>query len=524
MKMRTKNARRGFAAVATSVMLVILIPVFGLAIDVTLLYVDKTRLQGAVDGAALAGAESLARGTSDAAQIAAAVGAGAQYVFLNYPSSFFFTNSVTVTQDPTGKTGDVIIDETVANQRTVTVTGHANVPTLFMRWLNFTSTNVKASATVTRRDVNIVVVMDRSGSLAISNSCAAVQQAAINFVNKFSNGSDQLGLVTFAASTHVDFAIANNFLGASGTLPAPSSTVPQLINGITCQQSTSSAMALWYGYDQLVGLNQPTALNVILFFTDGKPTGVNVNMPIAASSTCTSAHSATGSIPYKYINGLYNTYTNTDEWFGISDPINAGYSTPGDNGPTTDGNYSVNCGYVGGTGNTGVPPNGVANYLAAQTQTSDFLGVPEADVFGDQMVSGYGGNSAYLTGVTTVTSGTNHFIDISNATNADYMTQNAADYAAQAIRAGAVEAASATGLLNNIGKGLSNVIIYTVGLGNAPYPLSVPLLERISNDPTSNIYVAPPTEQQGKFILAPTSADINAAFASIAAEILRIAK
>jgi Flp pilus assembly protein TadG len=523
MKMRTKNAQRGFAAVATSVMLVILIPVFGLAIDVTLLYVDKTRLQGAVDGAALAGAESLARGTSDAAQISAAVKAAAQYVFLNYPSTFFFTNSVTVTQDATGLTGDVRVDETVANQRTVTVFGHANVPTLFMRWLNFTSTNVNATATVTRRDVNIVVVMDRSGSLATSGSCAAVQQAAINFVNKFSNGSDQLGLVTFAASTHVDFPIANNFLGASGTLPAPSSTVPTLINNITCQQSTSSAMALWYGYDQLVGLNQPSALNIILFFTDGKPTGVNVNMPIAPGSTCTSAHSATASIPYKYINGLYNTYTNTDEWFGISDPINAGYATTGDNGPTTDGNTSAGCGYIGGTGKTGTGTTGVNNYLAAQTVTSDFLGVPTRDVFGDDMVNGYGGNSAYLN-VTTISSGSNTFIDIGNVTNADNMTQNAADYAAQAIRAGAAEPTSATGLLNHVGHSLSNVIIYTVGLGNAPYPLSVPLLERISNDPTSNIYVAPPGEQQGKFILAPTSADINAAFASIAAEILRIAK
>ncbi|HTB15932.1 MAG TPA: pilus assembly protein TadG-related protein [Bryobacteraceae bacterium] len=511
MKTRKRQAERGIAVIATTIMLVILIPVIGLAIDVTLLYVDKARLQGAADGAALAGAESLARGTNDAAQQTSARQAAAEYVFLNYPTTFFFTNSITVNQAT-----DITIDESVANQRTVGVTAHANVPTLFMRWLNFTSTNVNASATVTRRDVNIVVVMDRSGSLASSGSCAAVQQAAINFVNKFSNGSDNLGLVTFGASTHVDFPIANNFLGASGTLPAPASTVPTLIGNITCQSSTSSAMALWYGYDQLVGLNQPTALNVILFFTDGKPTGVNVNMPIAPGSTCTGAHAATASIPWKYINGLYNTYTNQDEFFGLSDPINTGYANSADSGQTTDGNNSANCGYMGGTGGN--------NYSGNQTVTSDFLGVPEIDVFGDKMVAGYGANSAYLTPVTTVSSGSNTFIALNNTTNADYMAENAADYAAQAIRAGVVEPTSATGLLSNIGKGLSSVVIYTVGLGNAPYPLSVPLLQRISNVAASPIYVAPPTEQQGDFILAPTSADINAAFATIAAEILRIAK
>ena len=172
MTNKARRTERGMAVIATTIMLVILIPVIGLAIDVTMLYIDKARLQGAVDGAALAGAEGLARGTLDATQQTNAKQAAAQYVFLNYPTTFFFTNSITVNQAT-----DVTIDETVANQRTVGVTGHANVPTLFMRWLNFTSTNVNASATVTRRDVNIVLVVDRSGSLSCASGsvrrCAA---------------------------------------------------------------------------------------------------------------------------------------------------------------------------------------------------------------------------------------------------------------------------------------------------------------------------------------------------------------
>src|ERR1700735_2090597 len=110
MKLRKKEGQRGIAVIATTIMLVMLIPFTGLAIDVTLLYVDKAKLQGAVDGAALAGAESLARGTSDSAQIANAVSAAAQYIYLNYPNNFFFTNTVTVTQDATGQTGDIRVD------------------------------------------------------------------------------------------------------------------------------------------------------------------------------------------------------------------------------------------------------------------------------------------------------------------------------------------------------------------------------------------------------------------------------
>ena len=515
MKMRTKNTRKGFAAIATTIMLVILIPVFGLAIDVTLLYVDKTRLQGAVDGAALAGAESLARGTSDSAQIAAAVGAAAQYVFLNYPSSFFFTNSVTVTQDATGKTGDVTIDETVANQRTVAVTGHANVPTLFMRWLNFTSTNVKASATVTRRDVNIVLVVDRSGSLTASGSCAAVQQASINFVNKFSNGSDNVGLVTFASSSNVDFPIANNFNGATSTLAAPAKTVPTILGQINCQGSTSSPMALWLGYDQLVGLAQPNALNVILFFTDGTPTGVNVNMPLLATSACSAPHAAgTVFTSYRNINGLYNTYTGGDTFFGVLAPGNTtGSVPPDDTNPvvTTDGNSANKCAFN-------------SNWPTSETTYSDFVGVPEFDIYGDDLNNGYQGIGTEVACANNSGLHNNCFaISGGTTVSASSMAQNGTDDAAKRIRTGS-SVPSGVGLING-GKSLSKVVIYSIGLGNAlTGTLNQDLLNRVSNTPASGIYVAPPTQQQGKFVLAPTSADINAAFASIAAEILRIAK
>ena len=293
---RVRN-QRGVVVYVTALMMVMIVPVVGLAIDTTILYVDKARLQSAVDGAALAGAKALARGSDDTAQKNNAKTEAATYVMLNYPVNFFYTSSVTVDQ-----TADIIIDTSVAQQRTVKVTAHATIPTLFMRYLNFTSTNIVASATTVRRDVNIALVVDRSGSLQVTGSCQAVIQSATNFVNKFSNGRDFLSLTTFASSTNTDFPIASNFQTA--TVP-----VTTMLSNIVCQGSTSSAMALWYGYDQLVGLNQPGALNLILFFTDGKPTGVNVNMPVSNSSSCTNAHASTP----KWINGLYNTYTITLE-------------------------------------------------------------------------------------------------------------------------------------------------------------------------------------------------------------------
>ncbi len=202
-----RRNQRGIAIYVSCVMMVIAIPMMGLAIDTTVLYVVKSRLQGAVDGAALAASKALAHGTDDGTQIANAQAAAATYVMLNYPASYFFTTNVTVSQ----ATDVSIVVDATHHQRTVSVTAHVAVPTLFMRWLSFTNTNVNALAATVRRDVNIAMVVDRSGSLTASGSCDAVKQAAINFVDKFSDEHDNIALVTFAASTHVDFPIANNF-------------------------------------------------------------------------------------------------------------------------------------------------------------------------------------------------------------------------------------------------------------------------------------------------------------------------
>jgi Flp pilus assembly protein TadG len=480
-----RRNQRGIAIFVSCVMMVIAIPMMGLAIDATVLYVVKSRLQGAVDGAALAATKALAHGTDDATQIASAKAAAATYVMLNYPASYFFTTNVTVSQAT-----DVTVDESVAHQRTVSVTAHVAVPTLFMRWLSFTNTNVNALAATVRRDVNIAMVVDRSGSLAASGSCDAVKQAAINFVNKFSDGRDNIALVTFAASTHVDFPIANNF--KSATTP-----VTTMLGNIVCAGSTSSAMGLWMGYDELVNLNQAAALNVLLFFTDGKPTGVNVNMPLLSTSPCTAAHAG----PPRWINGLYNTFTNANQYFGILNPVNSGTVINGDNNPTPDANTGANCNYM----------------VNGNTDTSDFAGVPQIDVFGDNLNNGY--QPIVLNG---------SYISLADSTSAASMAMNGADDAATRIRNGTSVCTNApspttgcTNLLTHAGS-MSSIIIYSIGLGNAAYPLSPDLLLRVSNDPASTIYDN--TKPAGAYYPAPGSADIDAAFAKVAAEILRLSK
>jgi Flp pilus assembly protein TadG len=488
---------RGAAIYVTACILVMAVPMAGLAIDGTVLYILKCRLQGAVDGAALAAARSLARGSDDTAQVSSAKIAAVTYTKLNFPSNYFFTSDVTIDQNT-----DVTVDLSVAHQRTVSVTGHVVAPVLFMRFLNFTSANVNAIAIAVRKDVNVNLVLDRSGSMTASGSCGPMKQAAINFLGNFAPGRDNVGIFSFATSVVVQQASTTAFTQAGMTTA---------INGIDCQGSTSSAAALWTAYDDLVRLNQTAALNFIVFFTDGEPTGVAVNMPIAAGSPCTETAqvvppaSVPGGFPSgftgKYITGMYATYVDGSAFIGLA----ANTATANADGtPPTSTTSS-------GVSDQVVAPNSqgcaYASGWNSNWQTiSDFRGIPTLDIFGNNLV-----NASYWQ---TYPNGS--YLDIGNHSNGIPMATNAADDAARRVRIGTTDPA--------YGRGLNGVIINSIGLGNAAVPLPADgiFLERVSNDTRSPIYDS--NYPAGLYVYAQHSSDISGAFGQIASEILRLAK
>ena len=72
--------------------------------------------------------------------------------------------------------------------RSVTSTASVDLPFIFLRALGLNQTTLRASAKATRRDVNIMIVMDRSKSLADSGACTPLKAAAVKFVDKFAEG------------------------------------------------------------------------------------------------------------------------------------------------------------------------------------------------------------------------------------------------------------------------------------------------------------------------------------------------
>ena len=247
----------------------------GLGVDLMYLYVIKAKLGIAVDAAALAAARNLARGDTPAEQQAEAE-AIADLVFRsNFPSGDLLTDSVV-------HTAPVLAPGAKPGTRQVSLSGTAVAPAWFMRFFGRGDMTVNAAAIAIRRDVNLMLVLDRSGSMNRApgsnpgpTAFDDLQAAATAFVDNFDNSRDRLGLVVFGTAARVDERPATNF----------KADIKSAINAHVADNSgTNLPDAMWLAYNELRVLNDPGALNLIVYFTDGAATVFSADMAVGRGS------------------------------------------------------------------------------------------------------------------------------------------------------------------------------------------------------------------------------------------------
>ena len=468
LRITSRNrARQGFVLPTAAALMVCCVPLCGLAVDVGTFYMIQSKLQAAADAGALSGARSLARGSNSAAQITNAQTTATNFLNANFPSGYLNSSNLTI------PTPTVTLDATNA-QRSVAVNPTVRAPHMFFLWFSNvagTYTTVGATSTATRRDVNVMMVMDRSGSLAASSSCTPLKNAAVNFVNKFAEGRDYVGLTTFATSYQVDVALSQTF----------KTNVTTGINAITCSGSTSSAAGLWTGYRALASLAQPAALNVILFFTDGDPTSVTADFAIKAASSCTVKTNRTG-VATTAGSEIRGIMTGTPQ-----SPIASNDAVAASN--------SSGCAY-----NASWQSN---RYLVG----NDVTGIPSTDAFGNSLTFSY----------LSVTTASGMLAAASNSTNsANFLN---ASYNAAASAADRIRSAASPG---NGAAALNNVVIYSIGLGGSG-SASDDFLQYVANDPSNTSHYNS-SQMPGIYVYANNSSALASAFDRIASEILRISQ
>jgi hypothetical protein len=463
-----RKRQRGFVTLIwTCMMLFVIIPSVGLAIDAGVMYYIKSKLQSAVDGAALGAARSLNQGTSIPLQETAATSVATRYYHANFPNNWM---GVTPVNDPT-----VTWPAAPPATAIINVQGDINAPTWFMRIIGVNSLHLTVVGQSSRRDVNLMLIIDRSTSLSDTGSCPTLAADAQVFVQSFSNNRDRLALVTFGTYYNLDFPPNLNFQPA----------LSNMLANLQCSGFTNAAAAFSTGYASLKGLADQNALNVIVLFTDG--------IPIKVGSSCTT----TGTTGYSGVIAGDSEYSVTG---GIFQATNSTYPAPTPF-PADIALIGSNQGYKGGCSYP-------SNYVVAGTTppfSNDIAYLPATDAFGNALATDVLGGA----GFPAATNQSGGHIVANDRQTIENAGINALDNAAQNAR---LDAAA-----NSL-----PLIVYVIGLGNAPGGVNNALLERIANDASSATHQAAYTT--GLYMYSPDTAHLSSAFAAIASDILRISK
>jgi len=220
--------RRGFVTIYVTLTSLVLIPIAGLAIDMSVLYNVKARLQAAVDAAAIGSGSMLQRSTdlTNATQVNSIKNAAQRFFNANYPASYWGSTQVYYDSTPS---------EDGTRVRTIYVHAAYDVPMLFLRVVGVTNSRVAAQASVKVRFVTMMIVVDRSGSVTgNAGAVTAIRNALNTFVaqpatSMFVDGRDYVGMVSYGGNWKLDYAPTLTFQSSTRALEPRSPTCPSTL-------------------------------------------------------------------------------------------------------------------------------------------------------------------------------------------------------------------------------------------------------------------------------------------------------
>lgn len=182
-------ATSGAVAVVFGLMVPVLVGAVGVSVDIAQSYLVKQRLSHALDAAALAAASMASADENDIEE------AVLDFVEVNYPSE---------------KIGVAYDIDAVLNGSELTVTASARLDTAFMKIFGYDHVTVSSETIVQRqvKGLEVVLVLDNTGSMATNDNIGALKDASESFVNILFERADdsddvRIGIVPYSNSVRV---------------------------------------------------------------------------------------------------------------------------------------------------------------------------------------------------------------------------------------------------------------------------------------------------------------------------------
>jgi len=505
--------RKGQAILLVALLLGFLVSLAGLSVDLVFAYAVRHYLGIAIDSVALSGMRGLSSGSTFTEQADSINRIANLMLESNFPDGYLLSSNVRFSSPPTiyGPTIPADAPPTFVQDtnlalgiRELRVTGEVVVPTFFARAFGLKDLTVRSSAVTSRQDTNVMLVLDRSRSLFNANAWDDVQQAATTFLDFFDNNGDRLGLVSFGTGANVDVSLRSGFKDGS--------YAASQIEKMESQGGTNSPLGLWLAYGELLRINDPNSLNVIVFFTDGQPTAMPNRWNV---HTWGNKRNGSSSSPYcnsGQKDAVIQTYGGPTNMLGFNKWI----AGP----PEVEGKYPWGADFdiEPGCSNLATPYVDnvellLNNSICLPSQWSaeydddhgceDCTGGESYTRTFDIVPGPYGGyNPCSSSMFSTSSSG-------ANARGARWMESArnlTADIAAKA----------------NADTSIGAVTIYSLGLGVAGLTENEDLLLRVANDKDSSAFDN--TRPEGEYIFAPDVDDLAKAFDKVRGNVIRLTR
>jgi Mg-chelatase subunit ChlD len=293
---------RGAFLVIFALMLLVILGFTALGVEAGRWYLVRAELAKGVDAAALAATKNISNPHVDPLALAREFGAENFYAgYMGTPGS--------------KEGGTVVFTATMAAADSVQVEGRVHAKAILARIFGFDAIPVRAVSVAQRKEVEIMMILDRTGSMA-GTKFTDLQKAANSFLDYYEDtqARDRMGLISYSYEVKVNYALGNNFVG-----PMRAAINAMIPSGATNMEDAFDQADGPKGFPDQTGMPaDQRRQQFVVFFSDGQPTamrgkfrrdGIDYDAVVVHTGNCKPWESYT---TYKVVGPLHDPFTGAD--------------------------------------------------------------------------------------------------------------------------------------------------------------------------------------------------------------------